>query len=168
LTEGATDLVFTPIALAVALGISPFAVPAHADGAKRIDHHRIETCLATKDSPRDCLFAASGPCETQEVQRAASQLRARMWCDLRESDVWISLADEAFSDMVQRVPKQLLASLHAIRDSHLAGRTARCKFPYDFFRTPWSESDAARCLLHYEHEHASALIEAQTFLSDVN
>jgi hypothetical protein len=91
----------------------------------QIDRQRVEECLtAHSTDPAICFFSASEACEAEEIAKAPSQLRARMWCDYRERDVWLEIQKGTLAEMLAALPQEEGARL---RHSSGTGRKAAAR-----------------------------------------
>jgi hypothetical protein len=139
---------------------------AFADQATEADRARIRSCLAAQpDQLGECLFSASGPCEAEEIERAANQLQARMWCDYREMFVWREIQETTLEGLMAALPEEERMSLRAQQDDWAVRDRTACTFPYGFLQGRWRHAEAARCTLKQVQRRAVELLTYQRFLT---
>lgn len=145
--------------------------PGNADGAQTIDYERHRNCLVTNPSdPTACFFHVSRACQLEEEERAPNPLRGRMWCDLREYEVWQNSSEEALEILKVEMPAEVFGALTEQQAKWSESHSVACIFPYEFLRGTWVSSEAARCLLEdYQVRGATLLgflqlLEAEDFV----
>lgn len=135
------------------------AIPSKADGARPIDYERHRSCLNSNTSdPTACFHYVSLECQVEEIERAANALRARMWCDLREYEVWKSATEAAMEVLKLDLPAEEFAALSEQQEKWNDAHSVSCKFPYEFLHGTWVSSGAAHCLLEDYQARAARVL----------
>jgi len=141
------------------------AIAAFSDGAKDVDFERQSACLSANNAdPTLCFFHVSSLCENDELELAPSQMRALMWCDLRELDVWQRQSKSLFAKLIDELPKTEANDLQRQQSHWETGQSVYCDFLTDHLRGGWIGNAAVRCKLGRAQQRALQLIEYDRYL----